>query len=126
MINEKKTILLVEDDQFISQMYKTKLEGEGYNVNTAFNGEEAVMQIGKNKPDLILLDIMMPKQNGFYVLEKIKENPAWPDIPVIMLSNMAEFQDINKAIEMGARDYIVKSQHSIDEVAAKVKKYLGS
>jgi len=119
-----KHILIVEDEEFLIRALKDNLELEGYTVDVAMNGEEAIKQIQKSQPKLILLDILMPKQDGFYVLEQVKKNPQWKLIPIIVLSNLGGDDDIKKALEMGADDYFVKSQHPIEEVLEKVKAYL--
>ena len=118
------TILIVEDEDFLVQILKDNLALEGYSTRVANDGEEAIKEIGKKKPDLILLDIIMPKTDGFYVLKELKKNPKWKLIPVIVLSNVAEDTTIKLALEMGADEYFVKSQHPIEEVIEKVKDYL--
>lgn len=117
-------VLIVEDEDFLIRALKDNLVAEGCKVDIAKNGEEAVEKIGKNKPDLVLLDLLMPKKGGFYVLEEIKKNPEWKLIPVIVLSNLGEDTSIKRALEMGADDYFVKSQHPIEEVIEKAKDYL--
>jgi len=117
-------ILVVEDEEFLTTALKDSLESEGYAVDIAANGEEAMEQIRKQRPNIILLDVLMPKRDGFYVLEEIKNNPEWKLIPVIMLSNLSGDAEIKKALEMGASDYFVKSQHPIEEVIEKTKEYL--
>jgi len=103
---------------------KDNLEAEGYKVDMALNGEEALEHIRNNRPNLILLDLLMPKQDGFYVLEKVRKNPEWKLIPIIVLSNLGGDLEIKRALELGADDYFVKSQHPIEEVIEKVKEYL--
>ncbi len=117
-------ILIVEDEDFLIQALKDNLSAEGWTVDIAKNGEEALERIAKKKPDLVLLDILMPKRDGFYVLEEIRKNPEWKLIPVIVLSNLGEDTSIKRAMEMGANDYFVKSQHPIQEVIEKVRDYL--
>jgi DNA-binding response OmpR family regulator len=117
-------ILIVEDEDFLIRTLKDNLVIEGYTIETAKDGEEAIEKIGKKKPDLILLDILMPKKDGFYVLEEIKKNPKWKLIPVIVLSNLGEDAAIKRALEIGADDYFVKSQHPIEEVIERIKEYL--
>ncbi len=117
-------ILIVEDEEFLIRTLEDNLTAEGYTVDIAKNGDEAIGKIRKKKPDLVLLDILMPKKDGFYVLEKIKKNSEWKLIPVIVLSNLGEDATIKRALEMGADDYFVKSQHPIQEVIEKVKDYL--
>ncbi|TSC94028.1 MAG: Response regulators consisting of a CheY-like receiver domain and a winged-helix DNA-binding domain [Parcubacteria group bacterium Licking1014_1] len=117
-------ILIVEDEDFLIRALQDNLTAEGYTVDTAKDGEEAIEKIGKKKPNLILLDLLMPKKDGFYVLEELKKNPQWKLIPVIVLSNIGEDTAIKRAMEMGANDYFVKSQHPIEEVIEKVKEHL--
>jgi len=117
-------VLIVEDEDFLIRALEDNLVAEGYTVDIAKNGAEAVEKIGKKKPDLVLLDILMPQKDGFFVLEEIKKNPEWKLIPVIVLSNLGEDTIIKRALEMGADDYFVKSQHPIQEVIEKVKDYL--
>lgn len=118
------TILIVEDENFLIRTLQDNLIAEGFAVDIAKDGEEAVKIIGKNKPDLILLDLLMPKKDGFYVLKELKKNPKWKSIPVIVLSNLGDDIEIKRAMKMGVDDYFIKSQHSIDEVIKKVKEYL--
>lgn len=117
-------ILIIEDEDFLIRTLKDNLTAERYTVDSARNGEEAIGKIGKKKPDIVLLDLLMPKMDGFFVLEKIKNNPEWKLIPVIVLSNLGDDMTIKRALEMGADDYFVKSQHPIQEVVEKVKDYL--
>lgn len=117
-------VLIAEDEDFLIRTLEDNLTAEGYTVDIARNGEEAVEKIGKKKPDLILLDLLMPKSDGFFALEEIKKNPGWKLIPIIVLSNLGEDTTIKRALEMGADDYFVKSQHPIEEVIEKVKDYL--
>ena len=117
-------ILIVEDEDFLIMALKDNLVAAGYTVDIARNGDEALKKIQKKKPSLVLLDILMPQKDGFYVLEEIKKNPERQLIPVIVLSNLGEDKVIKRALDMGADDYLVKSQHSIQEVIKRVKDYL--
>lgn len=117
-------VLIVEDEEFLMQVLKDNLELEGYTTDAAINGDEAIERIRSHRPNLILLDILMPQKDGFYVLEEIKKNPEWKLIPVVVLSNLGDDTAIKRALEMGADDYFVKSQHPIQEVIEKVKDYL--
>lgn len=119
-----KQVLIVEDEEFLVRALKDNLESEGCTVDVAMNGEEAMERIKKQKPNLILLDLLMPKKDGFYVLEEVKKNPEWKLIPIVVLSNLGGDAEIKRALEMGANDYFVKSQHPIEEVIEKVKEYL--
>ena len=125
MENETKAnVLVVDDDLTLRDMYQIRLEAEGYKVIVAGDGEEALEVIQKKKPDIILLDIMMPKMNGYDVLEKLKQNPETNSIPVLILT--ALIQDLNKAkgLMSGADDYLMKSEVMPGEVLDKVKKAL--
>ena len=114
-------ILVVEDEQFLVQVLKDNLESEGYVIDTASDGEGAMVKIRKNRPNIILLDLLMPKKDGFYVLEEVRKNLEWKLIPVLVLSNLGGDAEIKRALAMGADDYFVKSQHPIEEVLEKVK-----
>lgn len=103
---------------------KDNLEVEGCTVDTAVNGEEAMERLRSRRPDIILLDLLMPKKDGFSVLEEVKKSSEWRLIPVIVLSNLGGDAEIKRALELGADDYFVKSQHPIEEVIEKVKEYL--
>lgn len=117
-------ILIVEDEEFLMRALKDNFEGEGCAVDIATNGEEAMDRIKKQRPDIILLDLLMSKEDGFYVLEEVRKNPELKLIPIIVLSNLGGDAEIKRALEMGADDYFVKSQHPIEEVLEKVKEYL--
>ena len=117
-------ILIVEDEDFLVRALKDNLTSVGYNVVVARDGEQVFTEIAKKKPDLILLDLLLPKKNGFDVLSDIRTNPELQLIPVIILSNLGEDSEIKRALELGANDYFVKSQHPIQEVIDKAKEYL--
>ena len=120
-----KTILLVDDDPLIIRMYEANFKREGYDVLVASNGEEAVVQISKQKPDLILLDVMMPKMNGVETLKKLKSDEHTRDIPVIMLTNLGDkAEDVEGAKKLGAADYLVKSETDLKTLSSKVKETL--
>lgn len=116
-----KQILIAEDDRFLSSLLKAKLEKEGMAVLQAFDGEEVLMVLKKNKPNLILLDVIMPKVSGFEVLHSISLDPQVNKIPVMMLTNLAQDSDMEKAKALGAKDYLVKVRNSIDQLVEKVK-----
>jgi len=117
-------VLVVEDEEFLVRALKDNLLSEGYSVAVAMDGEAVFDELAKKKPNLILLDILLPKKNGFDVLKDLKANPEWQLIPVIVLSNLGEDTEIKRALELGANDYFVKSQHPIQEVIEKVREYL--
>jgi CheY-like chemotaxis protein len=125
-MSTKRTILLCEDEEFVARSYIRKLELEGYAVSHAKNGNEALEMIVRDRPDLVLLDLMMPLKNGFEVLEEIEKHKeaAVRKIPIIVASNLGQRSDIDEAKKHGAVDYLVKSNVSLKELAAKVKEYL--
>lgn len=117
-------VLIVEDEEFLVRAVKDNLVSEGCTVSVAMDGEAVFEEIKKKKPALILLDLLLPKKNGFDVLKELKSSPEWQLIPVVVLSNLGEDSEIKRALELGASDYFVKSQHPIQEVVEKVKEYL--
>ena len=123
-MSDKKTVLIIEDDSSLNKMYKDALRRAGLDVLTAFNGEEGLKLINTEKPDLILLDLMMPKIDGFAVLEKMKDNSEVNDIPVIILTNYGDIENIAKTVEMGVREFSIKSQNTPDQVIAKITRIL--
>ncbi len=118
-------VLLVEDDTFLANIYKTKFEMEKFKVTVAENGEDGLDMAKKKKPDVILLDILLPKMDGFTVLENIKKDKSAKDIPVILLTNLGQKDDVEKGLEMGAADYLIKAHFKPSETVDKVKKVLG-
>ncbi|MBI5401038.1 MAG: response regulator [Candidatus Yonathbacteria bacterium] len=123
-MNEHKKILLIEDDEHVAKIYEIKFSKEGYDIVLAANGEEGIEKIISEKPDLIILDLMMPKKDGFTVLEEIKKNPDIASIPVIVISNLGQQSDQDRALAIGAKEYLVKVSYSMQEVVDKAKNYL--
>jgi len=123
---KKKRIMIVEDDSFVMDIYQTKLEQSGFDVILAVNGLEAVkkMENETSLPDLILLDIIMPYMDGLEVLKKIKENDAFKNIPVILLTNLSQKEEIEQGMKLGASDYLIKSHFTPSEVLEKINNYL--
>lgn len=121
----KKKILLVEDDAALANVYKTRLEMEGFEVKHVDNGELALTSAVEFKPDLIVLDVMMPKINGFDVLDLIRTTPETMNMRVIMLTALSQEKDKERAESLGVDDYLVKSQVVISDVVARVKHHLG-
>ncbi|MCK4554328.1 response regulator [Candidatus Parcubacteria bacterium] len=121
-----KKILIVEDDQFLLDLCVKRFNQSGYNVDFAVNGEEGLEKIIKNKPDLILLDLIIPGIDGFDVLEKVRvnKNKSIAKIPIIVLSNLGQTSDVQKALNLGASDYLIKAHFTTDDIISKVKKYL--
>ena len=119
-----KKILVVEDDKFLRKVYESKLPKEGFIVVSAGDGEAGLAAIKKESPDLILLDLIMPKMTGFDVLAAIKKDPTLAKIPIIVLSNLGQEEDTIKAKALGASDFLIKSNYSIKEVVEKIKNQL--
>ncbi len=120
--SEKPTnIIIVEDDEFLQKILTTKFVKEGFNVRAASDGEAALQKLGEDKPDLMLLDLILPKMTGFDVLTEIRMNPRTKDTPVIILSNLGQEEDIRRAKELGALDFLVKADTSVNDVVRKVK-----
>jgi len=122
--NSKINILIVEDDVFLANIYKTKFTMEGFNIIAADNGEQGLKEALKKKPQLILLDILLPKTDGFTVLNKLKAEATVKDIPVILLTNLGQKDDVEKGLEMGAVDYLIKAHFKPSEVVEKVREVL--
>lgn len=124
-MDEGKVILLVDDDLTLREMYEERLKAEGFEIIQAVNGEEAMQKARESKPNVILLDIMMPKVNGFDVLKELKASADLKDIPVIILTALIQDVDRLQGKKLGAADYIVKSETMPGEVIAKIKNALG-
>ena len=122
----KQKILLVEDDGFLASIYSQKLELEGYEVTFATNGEDGLKLAQKDHPDLLLLDLLMPKMDGFSVLKALKEDPKTKNAPVILLTNLGQEEDIARGKEMGSVGYLVKANITPAEVVEQVKKQLAN
>ena len=118
---EKKNILIVEDDNFVAEVYLAKLTEMGYEAILAQNGEEGLAALKKDKIDMILLDILMPIMSGMEMLEEIKKNEEWKNIPVILLTNVGEKESIQKVREMGVKNYLIKSHFTPAEVIEKIE-----
>jgi CheY-like chemotaxis protein len=117
-------VLLAEDDRILRKAGETSLKRRGFVVIPAVDGEDALAKALEHKPDLILLDVMMPKMQGYDVLARLKTEASTRDIPVIMLSNLEQESDIRRFIEGGARGYLVKSNVQLDELADRVAEAL--
>lgn len=109
-------LFIIEDDIFIAKIYEKKLTKEGFEVNVAHDGKEALSKLETFIPDIILLDLVMPNMDGFGLLKKVKKSKKLKDVPVIVLSNLEQVSDIERAMELGAKEYIVKASVSIQDV----------
>lgn len=121
----QKKILIIEDDDFFRGLIGKKLLFEEFDVYMASNGEEGLAKIKEQKPELVLLDMLLPSMDGFEVLAKIKEDPALAATAVIIASNLVEKEDVDRALKMGAIDYMIKSQYTPEMIVEKVKKAMG-
>jgi len=119
-----KTILFIEDESALQKTVGEILKQEGYEVIPALDGEVGLKLAQRKTPDLILLDLVLPKLHGFEVLKKLKENSETKNIPVVVLTNLEGIEDVDKAIELGAQSYLVKAQYELKELVEKVKKIL--
>lgn len=117
-------ILIVEDEEIILGLLKRKLEKEGYEVFIARNGEEGINKIKEIKPDLLLLDIVMPKKGGFEVMEYMRKSKEFKDTPVIVVSNSGQPVELDRARKLGATDWLIKTEFDPQEVIKKVKKQI--
>jgi DNA-binding response OmpR family regulator len=125
MDTTKKKILLVEDDIALAAVYRSRLELEDFETKEVHNGEEALAAAKEYQPDLVLLDAMMPKISGFDVLDILRNTPETANMKVIMLTALSQAKDKERAEELGASDYLVKSQVVIGDVVERVKHHLG-
>jgi len=124
-MNKQHKILLVEDDEALAQVYASRLQLEGFEVRHVANGEDALSSAVEFKPDLILLDAMMPKITGFDVLDILRNTPETANIRVIMLTALSQAKDKERAEALGVDDYLVKSQVVIGDVVERIKHHLG-
>jgi len=120
-----KTILFIEDEPTLQKLVGSFLEKEGYEVISALDGEAGLKLVRKMKPDLILLDLILPRKDGFAVLEEVKKDETTKDIPVIILTNLESSGDVEKALSLGATTYLVKANYELEEVIKKIKETLG-
>jgi DNA-binding response OmpR family regulator len=120
----KSTILLVEDDTFLAGMYVTKLTMEHFRVELATDGEAGLAAAKKLHPALILLDVMLPKMNGFDVLRALRADAELKDTPVILLTNLGQKSDVQQGLDLGVTDYLIKAHFMPSEVVEKIKRYL--
>lgn len=123
---KKINILLVEDDEFLAGMYVAKLDLEGFKVSLANDGEKGLKLATEEKPDIILLDIILPKMSGFDVLKDLKDDPQTKDIPVVLLTNLGQRDDVQKGLDLGAVDYLIKAHFMPSEVVGKIKTIMES
>lgn len=121
----KKKILFVEDEPALQKALSDSLTGNGYEMIQALDGDIGLRLAAEKKPDLILLDLILPQKNGFEVLERLRQNPETAQLPVIVLTNLEGMEEVEHALRLGATTYLVKSNYSLEEVLRKVKQALG-
>lgn len=119
-----KKILVIEDDKFLRELIVQKLLKEGYEVIEGLNGEEGVKKLSEEKPDLALLDLILPGIDGFEVLNQAKQNPETASIPVLILSNLGSQEDIERGLKLGATDFLIKAHFTPGEIVTKIKTIL--
>lgn len=118
-------ILIIEDDKFLRELITRKLQSENFEMVSAMDGESGLELAAKERPDIVLLDLILPGIDGFEVLSKIKGNEAISSIPVIILSNLGQKDDIEKGMNLGAVDYLVKAHFTPNEIVEKIRQVLG-
>jgi len=119
-----KKILIIEDDEFLRELIGQKLTREGYIIVEAEDGERGIEAVKKEKPDLVLLDLILPGVDGFEVLSQIKKDPSTAQVPVLILSNLGQKDDIERGLKLGAVDYLIKAQFTPGEIVKKIAKVL--
>ena len=124
MSEKKPKILMIEEDHFLRKIYRDKLSRSGFEFLEATNGEEGLNKIIAEKPNVVLLDLILPRKNGFDVLVDMKSNKNTENIPVIILSNLGQESDIQRGLALGAKDYLVKTEVSLSEVIEKAREQL--
>jgi len=117
-----KKILFIEDEQSLQKTFGDVLKKEGYKIISALDGEMGLRLVKSEKPDLVLLDLVLPKLHGLEVLEKIKKDPEIKNTPVIILTNIEGAKDVEKALELGATTYLVKTSYALEDIINKIKK----
>jgi DNA-binding response OmpR family regulator len=119
-----KKILIIEDEEILAEMYQDKFSQAGFKVSLAFDAEEGLKLIKKERPDLIMLDILLPKENGITFLAKLKKDPEISSVPVVAFSNYDDPEAKKEARRLGAKDYLIKTSYTPQEIIEKVKSYL--
>lgn len=126
MTANPQRILIIEDERALRRSMEYRLQKEGYAVVTAQNGEEGLARAAEERPDLVLLDLILPKLNGFEILRRFKADPALQDVPAVIFTNLSQETDRNQAEALGAAGFFVKSDLPIDQVVEQVRKFLAS
>ena len=119
-----KKILIVEDDKFLRELIARKLTDEGFDIVEAVDGEDGIKKIKETKPDLVLLDLILPSIDGFEVLSRVKGDASLTSIPIIILSNLGQKEEVEKGLDLGAADYLIKAHFTPGEIIEKIKNIL--
>ena len=119
-----KKILIIVDDKFLRELISRKLKEEGFDIGEAIDGEEGIKKVKEENPDLVLLDLILPGIDGFEVLSKVKEDPKISSIPIIILSNLGQREEVEKGLKLGAIDYLIKAHFTPGEIIEKIKSVL--
>lgn len=119
-----KKILIIEDDKFLRELIARKLTDEGFDIVEAVDGEDGIKKLKETKPDLVLLDLILPSIDGFEVLSKVKEDESIASIPIIILSNLGQKEEVEKGLDLGAVDYLIKAHFTPGEIVEKIKNIL--
>ena len=125
MDEKKQKIVILEDDLALAKSLSQMLVNEGFEVLSAVDGETGLRVISESSPDLIVLDIILPRKSGFEVMEDLAASPELSRIPVIILTNLESSHDVNRMIELGAKAFLVKTNYSLEEITSKIKEILG-
>ena len=125
-MDKKKKVMIVEDDTVLANALSLALQGEDYELSLATDGEEAERMIKQEKPDLVLLDLLLPIKNGFEVLKEMRQNPETKNTAVVILTNFEQETSVNEGKKLGVKDYIVKANVDIAEIPKVVKRYLSA
>ncbi len=124
-MEKKKKIVIIEDEVILRETLQDFLEKEDFEVYSAADGEAGIETVMRKNPDLVLLDIILPKKNGYEVITELRENQTTKDVPIILLTNLGSIRDIEKALALGATTYLVKADYQLKEIVEKIKGVLG-
>ncbi|MFA6096817.1 MAG: response regulator [Candidatus Paceibacterota bacterium] len=124
MAKKKKTILIVEDDRYLTKAYSIKIKNAGFNVLLSANGEDGLVMAKEKKPDLIVLDLLLPRVDGFEFLKQIKADDELKGIPVLTISVLGQKSDQERALALGAEAYFIKTEYKLEDIVDRIKEYL--
>jgi len=122
--NEAKSILIVEDDALLVDIYSTKLQLSGFEVRVVDNGDKVFAEVKEKKPDLVLLDIVLPHMDGWDILQRLNTMDEMKDVPIVMLSNLGQKEEVEKGLRLGAAKYLIKAHYTPSEIVKEVIKFV--